>query len=188
MRSAVLRIRLSSNFSLYNVWDRARYDDEDRLFFVNTDVNCDVGVLRLCMESRVEIRGRTVDVKLEFMCYALGWTSALDDVNPFQYTLLDYDIHEPAITKVQSQISSWDYDTDEVFTMLIRQKIPRNPAVMIKIQNTDYTAVVTAKPTCSKDRNLCTGPVWDLTFACVVYQDIDVPQMESNQWRMPIYE
>lgn len=182
MRSSVLRIKLPKDFFIYDAWDGARFDDEDYLFFVTTDVSYDLSVLRLKGTFRVEFQGRNVIVGIDLLCYALGWSSASEDDYGFQYTLLDYKVHEPTISELQSQISTWDLGSIDVLRWLLYHRIPRRSVAMIKILDTNYTTVVTATPTCSKDPNVCVGPVWDLVFDCTVYEDDDLPEIETNEW------
>ncbi|KAK8124139.1 HET-domain-containing protein [Apiospora kogelbergensis] len=126
MRSSVLRIKLPKDFFIYDAWDGARFDDEDYLFFVTTDVSYDLSVLRLKGTFRVEFQGRNVIVGIDLLCYALGWSSASEDDYGFQYTLLDYKVHEPTISELQSQISTWDLGSIDVLRWLLYHRIPRS--------------------------------------------------------------
>ncbi|KAK5053351.1 hypothetical protein LTR84_002325 [Exophiala bonariae] len=183
-RSHVLQLRYPSEMVTIDGWPWSRFDDEDQVFFINSNSPgyWDACSKRLGINVTVQTGEREVDVDIECMFYALGWSSL--EVDNLQCTLVDYRSFHAALTEVQSQITSWDHDSRQVLEQLAWNKIPKCSLVTVKIAGSDCSVAISFKPTLVRDKKVCRGQFWRISFSCDVFQSGSLPHVIDEEWNI----
>lgn len=182
-RSHALQIQLPSEMWSIDAWPWSRFDDEDQLFFINSNSpgRWDACSKRLGAEFTVQASPQKIDVNIECMFCAVGW--AASEASSLQCTLVDYRSFHVALNEVQSQIVHWNPDRHQFLDHLVQNKIPKCSVATFEIPGSAFSVAVSFRPTLVRDKRICRGPFWRVKFSCEIYQSESLPPVVVEDWK-----
>ncbi|OAQ60556.1 HET protein [Pochonia chlamydosporia 170] len=181
VRPHVLQLEGSGSIDTYEVWSRARWDDEDFVFFVAANPSHDSSFMTLGVRLQVNKWGVSLPEHVTFkvICFVVGWASP-SQPGP-QITLLDYKKH-PMMDEVLARIKLWDPDTHQLWTQLRLRGIPRSPEAVFAIPETDLFARVYYTLELVTDPEICARQFWKLHIASEVCSKKDLKPVSDQHW------
>jgi hypothetical protein len=183
-RSHVLQIRSEHGVTMYDIWPRSRYDDQDELLFTSGSYpdRIDCGLLKFGIDYAVPVGRQKKQGTLECMFCAVGWSNTIR--NRLQCKVVDYQSFAPALDELLSQANTRDFSSPDVLGHLVRQKIPKTSSARFTIPCTNATGLVSFTSTMVTDPTICQNSFWRIDFRCDIYQDSVIPAPHSEKWNV----
>lgn len=184
VRTHVLQLDSSGSIETYEVWSRARWDDEDRVFLVSGNASHDSSFITLGVRVNVNKWGIKLpkEVTFKVICFVVGWASPAAP-GP-QITIVDYKKH-PMMDDVLARIKLWDHDTHQLWSQLRFRGISKSPEVVFPIPETDLFARVYYTLVLGDDPDVCARKYWKLHIASEICTKKDLRPVANGEWTMP---
>jgi hypothetical protein len=181
VRTQVLQLEESGSIETYEVWSRARWDDEDRVFFVAANSAHDSSFITLGVRVNVTKWGVKLPRQVTFkvLCFVLGWASPLEP-GP-QVTLVDPQEY-PMMNDVLARIKLWDHDTHQLWSQLRFRGIPKSREAVFAVPETDMYARVYYTLELMSNSEVCASKFWKLHISSDVCSGADLRPVVNEEW------
>jgi hypothetical protein len=180
-RTHVLQLQGSGSIEIYEVWSRARWDDEDQVFFVSANPSHDSSFITLGVRLNVNNWGLDLrsEVTFKVICFVVGWASPTGP----QVTLVDYQKH-PMLDDVLGRIKLWDHDTYQLWGQLRSRGIRKAPEAVFAIPETELYARVSYTMELISDAEVCAKEFWKICISSEICGKEDLRPFVSEDWKL----
>ncbi|KAI9146852.1 HET-domain-containing protein [Paramyrothecium foliicola] len=177
-RESGLQMHSEGRYVLHSTLPRARFDEEDQVFYTNTEYEGDSAIARIGIN--LDLNGKRYQFVAMFI--AVGWSQ---QVHPgLQCSIVDCKANAAALNEFEAEFPELEHDRDAVTQKLAYFGIPKARSALLKNKGTDCTVMVSYRATLVNDSTVCGDEFWRVEFHHEIYGTDNVPTPECGKWEV----
>jgi hypothetical protein len=179
-RTHILRIEGSTSVLPGNPWPADRYDLQDQLFFLYRRPSRDFATIDVTVLIQSPWISTSQHQWVRCKLLALGWSSSNSSIA--QFGIIEKDKYAAGIREVQSYVTDWDLDRDNMAYQLTVNGIPKCSNLRYLLPANGHVAHIKLVPRLREDPTMSGNPFWSIEFLCVLYTMATEPHILENDW------